>query len=185
MSGIRKLLNVLKSHTSAQIAQIGQPRWGVVSSVNAAKYLVKVTLQPEGIETGWLPVGALTVGAASVLALTQQGQQVLLVPDSGFAEHLVVVCAAFSNASLPPVSPVTGLPVPAGEVAVIVGGACLHVQASGVTVHGLLTVQGNIVSTGDVSDSVGKLSGLRTHYDDHTHTGPFTGTTSTPTPTDP
>ena len=46
---------------------------------------------------------------------------------------------------------------------------------------GSFSVDGDITSTGDVSDGVGALSGLRGHYNIHTHTDPQGGSTG---PTD-
>lgn len=52
------------------------------------------------------------------------------------------------------------------------------------TVQGAVTAQGNVTSAaGDVADPTGTLGNLRSTYNSHTHTGSFTGNTSTPTPT--
>jgi phage baseplate assembly protein gpV len=39
------------------------PKKGLVSSYDPARYAVKVALQPAGTITGWIPLGALWVGA--------------------------------------------------------------------------------------------------------------------------
>lgn len=42
-----------------------------------------------------------------------------------------------------------------------------------------------VEASGEVSDSVGKLSGLRAHFNAHTHVGNLGAPTSPPTPVDP
>ena len=58
-----QLLNALKAQSAAQDATAGQPRFGVVSSVDPATGTARVQLQPEGVLTGWLPVLSPWVGA--------------------------------------------------------------------------------------------------------------------------
>jgi len=51
-----RFLNAIKAHTGAQDAAAGQPRFGVVTSVDPAAGTARVQLQPDGVLTGWLPV---------------------------------------------------------------------------------------------------------------------------------
>jgi len=51
-----RFLNVLKAHASALDRAQGQPRFALVASVDPARYAARVTLQPEGVLTGWLPI---------------------------------------------------------------------------------------------------------------------------------
>lgn len=82
-----------------------------------------------------------------------------------------------------------------GEVLVYAaGGARVHLKAdgsvvvtapAGAVVDGDLEVTGDVTAGGDVSDALGKLSGLRAHYNVHVHTDPQGGSTGPPLPTDP
>ena len=49
---------------AAQLAAnvIAKPRHGLISSYDPANHAVKVTIQPEGVETGWLPLKSLWIG---------------------------------------------------------------------------------------------------------------------------
>ena len=50
------LLNALKGQGANQDQTGGAPRFGIVSSVDPASATARVTLQPEGVLTGWLPL---------------------------------------------------------------------------------------------------------------------------------
>ena len=52
----------------------------------------------------------------------------------------------------------------------------------GMDLDGDLRVSGNISSTGEVSDLIGKLSTLRNKYNSHVHVGNMGTATSAPTP---
>ena len=49
-------LNHLKAHAAQMDQGWAQPRLAVVQSVDPASFTVRVTVQPEGVLTGWLPV---------------------------------------------------------------------------------------------------------------------------------
>lgn len=105
-----RLLNGIKAHASALDQMQGQPRFGVVASVNVTEGTARVQLQPEAVLTGWLPVLSPWVGAGWGMACPPQpGDQVLVVPQEGDSEHGVIVGRAFSNALRPP-------PAPSGEL---------------------------------------------------------------------
>lgn len=160
-----RFLNVLKAHAAALDRAQGQPRFGLVASVDPARYAVRVTLQPEAVLTGWLPVLSQWVGAGwGIAALPAPGDQVLVLPQDGEAEHGVVVGAAFSDRALPPAAP-------SGELWLVhKSGAALHLANDGtVRVIGDLHVQGSVLASGDVSDGAGSLARLRGNYDAHTH----------------
>ena len=53
---MERFLNVIKQHAGALDQGGGQPRFGTVTSVNLAAATARVTLQPEGVLSGWLPV---------------------------------------------------------------------------------------------------------------------------------
>ena len=52
---MQHLLNAMKAQAAAMDAARGQPRWGIVTNVDAANHVARVTIQPEGVQSGWLP----------------------------------------------------------------------------------------------------------------------------------
>jgi phage baseplate assembly protein gpV len=99
-----RLLGALKQHVAAMIARIGQPRWGTVTSYDATNHLAKVLIQPEGNQTGWLPIGCPWVGPGwGEITPLHVGQQVKMVPDSGDPNNLVIVTGGYSTSMMPPI----------------------------------------------------------------------------------
>jgi phage baseplate assembly protein gpV len=162
---MERFLNVVKAHAAALDRSQGQPRFGLVASVDPARYAARVMLQPEGVLTGWLPVLSGWVGAGwGIACMPSPGDQVLVLPQDGEAEHGVVVGAAYSDRALPPAAP-------AGELWLVHRSGCaLHLANDGtVRVIGDLHVQGSVFASGDVSDGHGSVGRLRGNYDAHTH----------------
>jgi hypothetical protein len=165
---MERLLNIIKAHSEALDCGAGQPRFGIVTSVDTNSSCARVTLQPEGVLSGWLPVLSPWVGAGwGLVCPPSQGDQVMVLAQEGNAEHGVIIGAAFSTTQLPPAAPV---------------GECWLVHSSGSFIKlqndGTIRVNGDLHVNGDVYDSHGPLSGLRTHYDGHTHVDSRGGTTS-------
>ena len=155
-----------------------QPRIGLVSSVDPTTYTVRVTLQPEGILSGWLPTASSWVGNGWGFACCPNiGDQVIVIAQEGNADHGIVVGRLWSNQATPPDSP-------AGECWLVhqTGSSIkLHNDGSLESTAATWTHNGSLHVTGDLSDSIGPLSGLRTHYNEHTHPP----ATILPVPTDP
>lgn len=153
------LLNALKGQGANQDQTGGAPRFGIVSSVDAASATARVTLQPEGVLTGWLPLLTPWTGSGWGLACPPSpGDQVLVLPQEGDAEHGLIVAASWSAQTSPP-------PAPSGEFWLVhKSGSFLKLQNDGtVQVHGDLHV------AGDVYDAHGPMSALRAHYNAHVH----------------
>jgi phage baseplate assembly protein gpV len=152
----------------------GQPRFGVITSVDPATATARVTLQPEGVLSGWLPVLSAWVGAGwGISCPPSPGDQVLVLAQEGDAEHGMIVGCAFSKTQQPPAAPV-------GELWL------MHSSGSFIKLQndGTVQINGDLHVNGDVYDRQGALSGLRSHYDAHTHVDSRNGTTSAPNPTD-
>ena len=62
------LFNAIRAQGALQDGQSGQARCGIVQSFDPATYCAKVTLQPENVLTGWLPIATAWVGAGWGLA---------------------------------------------------------------------------------------------------------------------
>ena len=157
-----RFLNALKAQAASLDRTLGQPRFGLVASVDPSRHAARVTLQPEGVLTGWLPVLSAWTGAGwGVVCLPSPGDQVLVLPQEGDAEHGVIVGGAFSDQARPPAAAV-------GELWLVHrSGTALWLANDGtVRVHGDLWVDG------DIHDRHGTLDRLRTTYDTHSHGGP-------------
>ena len=156
---MERLLNALKAQAASLDRALGQPRFGVVASVDPARYAARVSLQPEGVLTGWLPVLSAWTGAGwGAVCLPTPGDQVLVVPQEGDAEHGVIVGASYSDAARAPAAPV-------GELWLVHrSGAALHLCNDGT-----VQIAGDLHVAGDSYDQQGSLARLRGHYDSHTH----------------
>jgi phage baseplate assembly protein V len=187
------LFNAIRAQGALQDGRIGQARCGLVQSVDPATYCAKVSLQPEGVLTGWLPVASAWTGSGwGLVAPPVPGQQVLVLAQEGQAEHGVIVGGLFSTAAAPP-------PAPSGEFWLVhQAGAFLKLHNDGtvegnamrwnitgaaditgavtitgaVSIVGDVQVTGNIVASGEISDegqAHGSLGQLRIIYDAHVH----------------
>ena len=185
--------NAMRRIAAQQDAGMGQGRFGIVQSVDAAQHMVRVTIKPEGVVTGWLPVVTMAAGPGwgMNIGLTP-GQQVYVASDSGDGQHGVVLGAVHSQASLPPktysanAETGDGTPAQPGEVVIRhASGACIRLCADGsIYMQGPVNIRGDLHVQGDVFDKIGRLDGLRQHYNTHTHQAP-NGATGAPTPLDP
>ena len=158
---MERFLNAMKGHAGAMDRAAGQARFGLVASVDPARYAARVRLQPEDVLSGWLPVLSPWVGVGwGFVALPSPGDQVLVVAHEGDADNGVILGGSFSALMPPPAS------VP-GEVWLV--------HASGSSLHlgndGKVRVNGDLIVNGDVSDRYGSLDRLRRHYDQHSHPG--------------
>jgi phage baseplate assembly protein gpV len=161
-----RLLNALKGQGANQDQTTGAPRFGIVTSVDPASATARVTLQPEGVLTGWLPLLSPWVGAGwGLVCFPAPGDQVLVIPQEGDAEQGLILASTWSAQAAPPVAP-------NGEFWLVHStGASLKLQNDGT-----VRINGDLHVTGDVYDTHGPLSGLRAHYDAHTH--PSNGATT-------
>lgn len=171
---MQRLRDAIRVQAGSIDRTMGQPRFGTVTSFNTTDYTARVALQPEGTVTGWLPVLSPWTGAGwGMVCPLAAGDQVLVLPQEGDAEHGVVVGRAYSNAAPPPSSA-------SGELWIVhASGSCLKLRADGT-----VSISGDLHVTGDVYDSHGALSHLRATFNAHAHKEPLGGTTSAPTTTD-
>jgi phage baseplate assembly protein V len=100
---MQRLLNAHKMHAAAMDSASPVGRWGIVISANPATMTVKVTLQPEGVTTDWLPLLSSAVGGGwGLIHVPPVGTQVFCMPDAGDGQSYIVVGATWSAASAPP-----------------------------------------------------------------------------------
>jgi hypothetical protein len=167
---VQRFMNALKAQAGALDLQRGQPRLALVTSVDPSSSTARVSLQPEGVLTGWLPIATAWSGAGwGLICPPTPGDQVLVIPQEGDAEHGILVARLYSATQPPPAAP-------SGELWLV------HQSGSSLklTSDGTIRVQGDLHVAGDVYDAHGPMSGLRAHYDEHVH--PSAG--SRPSPQD-
>ena len=180
-----QFINALKAHASRMDGQMPQPRWGIVQSVDPTRPAVKVLIEPEGVLSGWLPLGQMMAGNGwTFLALPVPGDMAIMVPDAGSSSAYVVTGFGHNDGALPPPVPAANgggtVALEAGEiVAVSKGGAILRFVSDGtifakaaafniqapVNILGNVAVTGNLTTTGEVTAGFGggDQVGLQTH----------------------
>ena len=173
MTLLQQHFNLLAASTSSVAAR---PRHGVVSSVDPSTHSVKVTIQPEGVVSGWIPDPGIACSGLRIACPAEVGTQVLLVPVEGDAEHPVIVARLFDTTMLPPTSPFTNEPVQPGEVGIFLSdGTALHLTAGAISIKGQVNVRGSLTVSGDVTGNGISLS-------HHQHGGIQSGSSLTTPP---
>ena len=110
---MERLIAAIRSHAGSLDARTGQARFATVSSVDPETGYVRVVLRPEGTLTGWLPVLTNWCGSNwGLICLPTPGDQVLVIPQEGDAEHSIVLGRIFSDRQKPP-------NVPSGELWIV------------------------------------------------------------------
>ena len=153
------LLNALKAQGANQDQASGAARFGTVTSVDPSTATARVTLQPEGVLSGWLPLLTPWVGNGwGLVCPPSPGDQVLVLPQEGDAEHGLIIASTWSAQTKAP-------PAPSGEFWLVhQSGSYLKLQNDGT-----VQVKGDLHVQGDVYDTHGSMSSLRNHYNLHTH----------------
>ncbi len=166
---MENFLNAFKAHSANQDQSTGTARFGVVTSLDPGTATARVTLQPEGVLTGWLPLLTPWVGNGWGLVCPPViGTQVLVIPHEGDAEQGVIVGATWSTQTMPPAAP-------SGEIWLVhQSGSSLKLQNDGT-----VRVNGDLHVAGNVYDMHGSMSSLRGHYNAHSHP-PQTALTNQP-----
>ena len=160
------LINSIKGVAGQNAGKLGQPRIATICSVDPGTYTVRVTVQPEGTLSGWLPVMTLWAGAGwGLLCLPAVGDQVVILAQEGDVEQAIVLGRIWSGKTQPPVSNV-------GEAWFVhASGSYIKLCNNGSiqSAAAAWTHTGDFVVTGNVVDRVGSLADLRGHYNEHTH----------------
>jgi phage baseplate assembly protein gpV len=204
---MRALLNAMSERAQSAIDRKATSTPGIVTSYNPNTYSVKVQLQPDGTETGWLPLLSQQVGNGWGLYCPPGiGDLVHVVFTDGEIEAGVVAGAYYNNVEVP-------LAVPSQEIWWVhksgsrmkfltngdveldtVGNLTANVAGSttltsnGTTINSNVQLNGNLRVSGQISDlntSHGTVADLRAVYDTHTHPGIQSGGSSTGTTSEP
>jgi len=186
---MNKMLNLMRREAQREASTRARPRRGTVSAYDPDKYAAKVIIQPEGFETGFLPIGSTWVGNLwGLFCPPSPGDEV----DVHFQEdgkNAAYIALRFFGGNAKPLS------VPSGEFWLVHSsgsfakflnngtvvftdkeGGSLSLNADGsATFNADLTIVGNLVVTQNISDqnaTSGTMQGIRDIYDLHTHPSP-------------
>ena len=207
---MQNLLNAARREAERVVARLALPKTGIVSGYDPANYAAKVRLQPQDVETGWLPVRTPWAGNGwGLFCPPDVGDEVEVQFQEGGKKAPYVALRAFGDRFRP-------LGVPAGEfwlvhkagsflkfrndgsvevnaagnlTATVAGQATLTVAGKVVAsaqefdLTGNVRVTGDVLATGDVYDlngTHGTFGALRAAYDAHRHAESRGGTTSAP-----
>jgi hypothetical protein len=152
--------------TQAAMLALGRTfsRRGTVTGYDPDRHAAKVRIEPEGVETGWLPIGAIWSGAGfGLVAGLALGDLVAVEFENGDVEAGLVSHRLFSEGAAPPAAP-------SGEAWLVhSSGAAIRLQNDGrlmlthpsggavslemdgsVHVQGDLRVSGDVVASGDL-----------------------------------
>lgn len=147
-----EMANQMRLQALLAAGHLAKPRLGLVTSYDPSTYSVKVTIQPEGFETGWLPICVLMAGNGwGIYAAPANGDQCAVSFQEGDREVGFVTGFVPNDIDRPP-------PVPSGEIwAVQKSGAFLKltatgIQSSGAWTHtGTMTVSDTFTASGAVN----------------------------------
>lgn len=164
-----ELANHVRREASTQALEQARTRLGTISGYDATNFLAKVVLQPDGVESGWLPIGTIGVGSnAGVLVAPEIGQVVQVEFQDGGIDAGLITLRYHNDDARPP-----GAAAP-GEVWVV------HKSGTSVklTADGKLTLRdaaGSVVALNN--DGTITSSGTWIHTGNITASGTVTGTT--------
>lgn len=198
MTGSSGLLNMMRREASKVAARLTMVRVGIVSAYDPNKYAVKVELQPDGQETGWLPVLSPWVGNGwGLFAPPTPGNVVDVHFQEGSKDAGYVSLCFFSNVTRP-------LPVSSGEFWLFhKSGAFIkltndgkasinstvEIDVIGPTVNVTATAAVNVtapsINLGSNGEALHKMvtDAMVALFNSHTHSGVQAGGGNTGTPT--
>ncbi len=164
---MQRFLNAMKAQAAALDQAAGQPRFGIVTSVDPERAAARVALQPEGVVTGWLPILSPWVGAGwGMTCPPAPGDQVFVLAQEGQSESGVIVGRAWSDQA-------RAVAAPAGELWLVhASGSSVKLLNDGsIRLQGDVFVRGDLRVEGDVFDRSGSIDRLRRVYNIHDHGG--------------
>ncbi|MBF0877395.1 baseplate assembly protein [Gluconobacter cerevisiae] len=125
-------MNDARFDAAALQGRTSHTMFGIVSAVDPVNHAVKVRIQPENIETGWIPDSCgVHAGDLRIARPSSPGTHVVLQPIEGDGEHLVVTGSVYDTVVMAPLSPLTGKVAQPGELLVKGGCGLPPLSASG------------------------------------------------------
>lgn len=160
------LPDLIRRIVSPMLTQMGQPRYGIVTSVDPNTYTARVLIQPDGILSGWLPIKSEWIGNGwGLVAVPNTGDQVSLIPHDGDANNLMIAGRVYSQQQRPP----AGVPgefwlvhVSGAFIKLVNSGAIQIVAPAGLDITANVNITGSVTATGDVT-------GNNISLDNHVH----------------
>jgi phage baseplate assembly protein gpV len=175
------LLNAMR--LQAMLAGEGRisMRLGTVRGYDSKNHCAKVIIQPENIESGWLPIASQWVGNGwGIFAPPTDGDVVMVTCQEDDFNAGIISLRLFNDGARP-------LDVPSGELWLVhQSGSCLKFHNDGtveLTSHGALTVKAPSMTLQNAGSALKKLVNetFLTLFDGHQHPDPVSGLTGTPT----
>lgn len=106
MNGHAQLAQAIRAQGQAPGYANSLPRQATISSYDPSTHAVKVLLQPENIESNWMPLGAIGVGNGwGIVSGPQIGDQVHVSFAEGDFHSGIIVGRVFSTAATAPAVP--------------------------------------------------------------------------------
>lgn len=185
---MQKLLNIMKMQSYAAQGASSQTRVGTISAYDPSNHSAKVILQPDGQESGWMPISSPFVGNGwGMFCAPSIGDMVHVHFMDGNFESGMIGGRSYNDQDRP-------LPAPSGEFWLVhqkgsllkfLSDGTIEMQCSTLNLTGNLNViNGNITCpNGDISDQHSTMQSMRSTYNSHTHPDPQGGNTSTTTQT--
>jgi phage baseplate assembly protein gpV len=172
-----KMLNIMKMQAYAAQGPVSHPRVGTITAYDPNNHAVKVAYQPEGTESGWLPMMSQWVGNGwGMIAAPSIGDMVNVSFMDGNFETGMVTGRAYNDSDRPPAAP-SGefwLVHQSGSLLKFLNDGTVSMQASTLNLTGNLNIiDGNITCPdGDISDKKSSMQDMRDDYNIHEHGGP-------------
>ena len=179
------MIETIKRVVADMLNMQAKTQYGTITAYDPATYTVKVMLQPDGVETGWIPLGAAWVGAnLGAVFGPPLGTDCRVDFVGGMPEASLAGARLFNANFTPPV-------VQSGQGAIVDGaGSYVRLNNDGTITLGanvginsttpLLTQTGNLKVTGTITapnvDATTDLTVAGLSTINHTHTDPQGGT---------
>lgn len=178
----RGLLNHVFQAINRNQQNIGYVQLGIITSINPANSSIKVMIQPEQYETGFIPYSTPFIGWYAVPRI---GTQVVVLFQEGSKDVAIGAFSLYWQGDQPP----SGLEE--GEVILHhTNGSFIKLNNSGdidinATGNVNVTSPHTNVSNGGATDFLVLFNNLKTAFDNHTHTGVQSGGSNTGAPVTP
>lgn len=103
MQGMAQILNLVRREIDRVLNGMPHPQWGIVTSYNENTYSVKVRLQPDDIETEWMPLPVEHVGNGYGLLMAPEIDDLVLVGyTDGSRDAPYIIARAHNDEQKPP-----------------------------------------------------------------------------------
>lgn len=187
---MKNFSDMMRGHAESVVSQIAQDQMGIVESYDPSSAAVKVLIQPDGVLSGWIPLGVGAAGGTTFNIVPNIGDQVMIHNVQGDGENYVVSHSVHSNTDVPPNATATGQPAQAGdfhmknsagaEVYIPAGSNTIHLSGA-VMIQGNVSIIGNLTVTGTITAGSGGADSVTLQA--HTHKGVQTGSGTSAGPT--